>query len=142
MKEFSQSAVSYRAYRPSDFSAHFQGSYHPRMGDIMLLADPPTFISKGGHRLARVSKGGHGYDVKHRDMQGIFFAKGPQFKKGHVVKSFENVHIYPLVAHLLGLPTEKAIDGEFSKVKKPLENSSERRVKSSYVEHSDYPPFQ
>ena len=122
MEQFSLSTAFYRAYLPSHFVAHFKGRYHPRMGDIMLVADPPTLLGKGGLSLG-VPKGGHGYDGKHRDMQGIFFAKGPQFKRGHVVKSFENIHVYPLVAFLLGLPVEKVIDGDFNKVKNLLKTS-------------------
>gem|GEM_PF-1547816 len=35
----------------------------------------------------------------------------PAFKKNTTVPSFENVHVYPLVADILGLPYSEKIDG-------------------------------
>ena len=48
--------------------------------------------------------GNHGYDNRFPDMQAIFMAKGPQFKDGGVVvEPFENIHLYSLMCHMLGL---------------------------------------
>ena len=44
-------------------------------------------------------------------MRGIFYAIGPNIKAGKKVKAFENIHIYPLIASILGLTTP-AIDGD------------------------------
>jgi alkaline phosphatase D len=44
-------------------------------------------------------------------MHGIFYAQGPNIKNGQVVASFENIHIYPLIAKILKLETP-AIDGD------------------------------
>ena len=53
-------------------------------------------------------------------MRASFMAWGPAFKNGINIDGFENVHIYPLVAHLLGLNyDEKNIDGKL-KVLKPI----------------------
>ena len=49
-------------------------------------------------------KGGHGYDPYLSDeMQAIFFARGPAFKRGVTMEPFESVNVYPLLAHLLGI---------------------------------------
>ncbi len=57
----------------------------------------------------------HGYDVaKMPEMRGIFFAAGPDLKTGLTVEEFRNIHIYPLIAHILGLTTPPGIDGQFS----------------------------
>lgn len=47
--------------------------------------------------------GTHGYDPRYRDMHAIFYAQGPAFKEGFVHPTFENVHVYSLIAHLLDL---------------------------------------
>jgi hypothetical protein len=47
-------------------------------------------------------------------MRASFMAWGPAFKKGLTIEGFENVNVYPLVAHILGLKyNEQAIDGKF-----------------------------
>jgi alkaline phosphatase D len=36
-------------------------------------------------------------------MHAIFYAIGPAFKKNYQQPTFENIDIYPLVTHILGL---------------------------------------
>ena len=54
-------------------------------------------------RDGRLPKGMHGYDPGAPTMRALFLAGGPSFRRGAVVPSFENVHLYPLMAALLGL---------------------------------------
>jgi hypothetical protein len=44
----------------------------------------------------------HGYPPERASMRAIFIARGPAFGKG-VVKPFQNIHIYPLLAKVLEL---------------------------------------
>jgi hypothetical protein len=37
-------------------------------------------------------------------MRGLFIANGPAFKQATIVPAFENVHVYNLLALVLGLP--------------------------------------
>jgi predicted AlkP superfamily pyrophosphatase or phosphodiesterase len=92
---------------------------NPRVHDFVIEA-------KKGYSLAKNktddTKGGtHGYDNKQKDMQAIFYAKGPAFKVDKEVGSFQNVSVYPLIAHILGLQIEE-VDGRFSEVKNMLKN--------------------
>ncbi|TPG35370.1 ectonucleotide pyrophosphatase/phosphodiesterase [Flavobacterium pectinovorum] len=92
---------------------------NPRVHDFVIEA-------KKGYSLAKNktddTKGGtHGYDNKQKDMQAIFYAKGPAFKVDKEVSSFQNVSVYPLIAHILGLQIEE-VDGRFSEVKNMLKN--------------------
>lgn len=67
-------------------------------------------------------KGGtHGYDNKEKDMHAIFYAKGPAFKVDKKVGTFQNVSVYPLIAHILGLQIDE-VDGKLSDVKTMLVN--------------------
>jgi alkaline phosphatase D len=90
----------------------------PRAGDLLIVARPgfyivdqprKTYIRKLplGH-----SKGAHGYDAQAtRTMHGIFYAFGPNVRAGKVIPAFQNIHIYPFMAEILGLPIPR-IDGD------------------------------
>ena len=67
--------------------------------------------------------GVHGYDPKYKDMDGIFYANGPAFKKGYVTASLKNIHIYPLICTILGLEIPNNIDGDLNKIKSVLKTN-------------------
>ncbi|KAG8251908.1 hypothetical protein J6590_069571 [Homalodisca vitripennis] len=48
--------------------------------------------------------GTHGYDPVFSTMRAFFMATGPMFKRNFKIDPFENINIYPLAAHMLGLP--------------------------------------
>jgi alkaline phosphatase D len=53
----------------------------------------------------------HGYDPAIvPEMRAIFYAEGPDIRKGARLKPFENVNVYPFLAEILGL-NAPAIDG-------------------------------
>ena len=98
----------------------------PRTPDLVLVAEPGGYI---GLRRAkdqnRVVKGAHGYRAdNNKSMHGILMATGPSLKSGLVTPAVENVHIYPLIMHILGVPVTTKIDGELS-VLAPYLNASE-----------------
>lgn len=91
---------------------------HARAGDLMVIAEPGYYIREGTReRFLSQAKlgtkvGVHGYDpATERDMYGIFYAQGPNIKKGAKIAAFQNIHVYPLVAKILGLPLP-VIDGK------------------------------
>lgn len=91
---------------------------HERVGDLLLEAKPGFYIREGSReRFMKSAKMGsktgvHGYDPEvTTDVRGIFYAQGPNIKSGITVKPFQNIHVYPLVAKILGLPLPK-IDGK------------------------------
>jgi alkaline phosphatase D len=58
--------------------------------------------------------GGHGFDPhKMPEMKASFFAAGPDIVHGRTVRTFENVNLYPWLAHMLGLNAPKT-DGSLS----------------------------
>jgi predicted AlkP superfamily pyrophosphatase or phosphodiesterase len=89
-----------------------------RAGDMMIIANQGKYI-RGANwdtflKTAAVGSkfGVHGYDpVDMKDMRGIFYAQGPNIKSGLTIPAFQNIHIYPLVAKILGLPLPP-IDGK------------------------------
>ncbi|WP_029273327.1 ectonucleotide pyrophosphatase/phosphodiesterase [Flavobacterium sp. KJJ] len=92
---------------------------NPRVHDFVIEAKKGySLVSKINQNI----KGGtHGYDNKEKDMHAIFYAKGPAFKVDKKIKTFQNVSVYPLIAHILGLQIEE-IDGKLSDVKAALAN--------------------
>lgn len=117
--------------RSKDFSVlkreQFPAQWHydnSRSGDLLVQAHPGHYIIFGTSeqnwaRQQRPRFGAHGYDpAVIKDMQGIFYAKGPNIKAGSSVPAFENIHVYPLIATILGLKMPE-IDGKQG-VLKPL----------------------
>lgn len=80
-----------------------------RIGDIFIAPKYPLTLTGAGRRI---SPGAHGYDPTMPQMHASFYAWGPAFKKGLVIDSFENVHVYPLMARILGLNYQHKIDGK------------------------------
>ena len=54
----------------------------------------------------------HGYDPRYTDTHGIFYAMGPSFNRNQKVDSFENIHVYPIICKILGIPEHDNIDGD------------------------------
>ncbi len=49
------------------------------------------------------SGGNHGFDNQEKEMHAILLMRGPSFKKGIQMPEVENIHIYELLVHLLGI---------------------------------------
>jgi hypothetical protein len=69
--------------------------------------------------------GNHGYDpMRVPDMKAIFMAVGPDIKQSVTLPSFENVNVYPLIAHILGLDITHLktgpIDGDLTVLRRLL----------------------
>lgn len=104
----------YAVYLKKDVPAHYefstQDDRHNRIGDIVFITQPPYYIVNKG-RKAPV--GVHGFHpMENPDMQTIFMAWGPQIKKNNKIEAFQNIHLYPLMAKLLGLKYNFDIDGD------------------------------
>lgn len=92
---------------------------NPRVHDFVIEADKGwSLVSK---ESTHINGGTHGYDNNEKDMHAIFYAKGPAFKVNKKVKTFQNVSVYPLIAHILGLQVGE-IDGKLSDVESILAN--------------------
>ena len=64
-------------------------------------------------------RGAHGYDNRYQSMQATFIAHGEAFKRGFTAEPFENIHVYSLMCHILGLTPAKN-DGNLDAVKDML----------------------
>jgi predicted AlkP superfamily pyrophosphatase or phosphodiesterase len=87
---------------------------NPRVCDILIEADFGYSVSWTDDK-ERFSGGAHGYDNMYPEMQGIFFAFGPAFKKGYRQTPFINTDLYPMIAFILGIKPEPT-DGKIGEV--------------------------
>ncbi|MEN8224657.1 MAG: ectonucleotide pyrophosphatase/phosphodiesterase [Bacteroidota bacterium] len=113
------SAKHFKVWKAGEVPARLNYGTHPRCTDLIVCADSAWRL-KEKRDDRRPSYGDHGYDNRNTDMHAIFYATGPAFKKGHLHPSFDNVDLYPLMAHILGVvPAE--VDGKFEHVVGMLE---------------------
>ncbi len=106
-----------QVYRKQDMAKYHYGN-HPRIPDIVAVADESWRVTTRGVAAirSRLSRGAHGYPPETPSMRAIFLARGPAFKKGVTVPPFQNIHVYALLAHLLGV-TPAQNDGSLDSVK-------------------------
>ncbi len=100
-------------YRREALPARLAFGSHPRVPEIVAIAADGWRITTR-QQVADFRPGGdHGYDNALPSMRALFLASGPGFRQGSVVPAFSNVHVYPLMAHLLGLrpaPNDGSLD--------------------------------
>lgn len=118
-KQLKQEAKDYQVYLKKDVPAYLHygaaDDRYNRIGDILLLPVWPRVFAG-----QKPKTGYHGFDpAKVKDMHAIFYAWGPAFKQGITIPTFENVHVYPLIASILELPVTEKIDGD-KKVLRPV----------------------
>jgi predicted AlkP superfamily pyrophosphatase or phosphodiesterase len=102
-------------YRRADIPERLHYSGNARIGDLVAFATQPVVLHFALKPGQTTQKGMHGYDVATMpEMRGIFMAAGPDLKSGLTIEEFQNIHIYPLIAHILGLKTPSGIDGRLS----------------------------
>lgn len=111
---------NFKVYKQHEFPEHWHYK-HSRAGDILIVAEAGTYFLTAPRELSawegKGNFGEHGYDpALTKDMYGIFYAMGPNVKQGIKLKPFENIHVYPFVAKILGLKIPE-IDGDVKVLK-------------------------
>jgi len=113
-----------RVFRKGELPAAWHFNTHPRITPIVAVADEGWVIARPS-QVARWRtqgwRGGgtHGYPPEAPSMGALFLAAGPGIARGRVVPPFENVHIYSLMAHLLGV-RPAATSGSLDAVRRVL----------------------
>lgn len=94
-------------WRKAELPQRFDYSAHRRIPAIICLADIGwRYRSTQLPQYATPAAGNHGWDPQSADMAAAFIANGPAFRRGVTLPSFENVSVYPLLAHLIGVTPE------------------------------------
>jgi predicted AlkP superfamily pyrophosphatase or phosphodiesterase len=103
-----------KVYRRADTPEHWHYRDHGRIPPIVGVVEEGWQVltrATLAQRLARGqtgTRGEHGYDPREAiSMRGVFVASGPAFKSGVALPPLENIHIYDLMARVLGLTPAK-----------------------------------
>jgi len=131
--QLKKASEKFVAYRRKNVPAGLNYNENPREGDPVIVATGPYAIRAHGPQAGREDKppvaGMHGFDPrKMPEMKASFFAEGPDIVPGKTVAPFENVNLYPWLAHLLGLETPKS-DGSLNVLAGTLRDGGETQEK-------------
>jgi predicted AlkP superfamily pyrophosphatase or phosphodiesterase len=91
-----------KAYRKDRMPERFVYGSNPRIGDIVVIPDVGTYLQFRSTPSPRRG-GAHGYDNYAPEMEAIFYAAGPSFKKGLKLPPMSNVNLYLIITRLLNL---------------------------------------
>lgn len=97
----------YECWRKQDLPARWHYGTHPRVPRIVCQFDegwnalPASAMRR--EPAEQRNRGSHGYDPALPSMRAVFIAAGPHFRRGATLPAFDNVDVYPLLAHLLGV---------------------------------------
>ncbi|GAB3789965.1 alkaline phosphatase family protein [Dyella agri] len=116
-----------RCWDKTRIPARFHYGSNPRVPQLVCLADTGWRITTADYQTqhkGHISTGDHGYDNADPRMRALFVAHGPAFQAGLRYPEFPNVDVYPLMTHLLGIPTV-ANDGDYDAVKGMLKPAAQ-----------------
>jgi predicted AlkP superfamily pyrophosphatase or phosphodiesterase len=99
------------AYARGETPERWHLAGNPRAGDVIVVADLGYVVAASASDRW-LDRGSHGWDPENALMHGIFIAAGPQVRRAGVIPAFENVHVFPFLASLLGLTHAPATDAD------------------------------
>ncbi|MEZ0242496.1 MAG: ectonucleotide pyrophosphatase/phosphodiesterase [Sphingomonas sp.] len=99
----------HECWRKAEIPARFAYGKNPNIPPLFCLADIGWVISDKPPRKEETG-GSHGYDNDAPEMRALFIVNGPAFRHGPLA-TFDNVDVYPLLRHLLGLKQVEGLDG-------------------------------
>jgi predicted AlkP superfamily pyrophosphatase or phosphodiesterase len=100
-----------RAYARGDTPSRWHLDGNARAGDVIVVAEL-GYIVAGNASDRFLDRGSHGWDPAYEQMRGIFIASGPRIRPAGMIPVFDNVHIYPFLAALLGLKHTPRTDAD------------------------------
>jgi len=106
--QLKKASSQFVAYRLKDVPADLNLDRNARAGDPVIVPTGPFAIRAhappADHTDNPPTAGMHGFDPrKMPEMKASFFAAGPDLIAGKTVAPFDNVNLYPWMAHMLGL---------------------------------------
>jgi ectonucleotide pyrophosphatase/phosphodiesterase family member 5 len=118
-KTLKENENHYKVYKREDVPEYFHYSDNPLISKIVIIADLGWSLetNKSIESMKKYSsKGNHGYDNFEMDMNGIFYAIGPSFKKNYQVGTINNIDIYPLLCKIFNILPNPLIDGRLDRI--------------------------
>ncbi|MGC2635799.1 MAG: ectonucleotide pyrophosphatase/phosphodiesterase [Acidobacteriaceae bacterium] len=110
--------ASFMVYRRDHVPAQLHFNSNPREGDPIIVAQGPYAIRAHAPPADRENRapevGNHGFDpFLMPNMKAVFYAEGPDIRRGVKLKPFENVNVDPLIVKILGLDSRQ-VDGSLN----------------------------
>lgn len=90
-----------QCWRRGEIPARLRYGRNPRVPAFFCLPDTGWMLTRPDR--APSFGGAHGYDNEAPEMRALFLAAGPSFRAGASLPAFDNVHVYPLLARLIGV---------------------------------------
>ncbi len=111
-EQLKHASSQFMVFRLKDVPASLNFNQDAREGDPVVVATGPFAIRAHGPAAGQTerppTRGMHGFDARTMpEMKASFFAAGPDLVRGKTVAPFDNVNLYPWMAHLLGLNPPK-----------------------------------
>lgn len=106
--ELKHVSSKFMVFRRKNVPPDLNYNQNPREGDPIIVATGPYAIRAltppAGAASRPPTAGMHGFDPRILpEMKASFFAAGPDLLAGKTVAPFDNVNLYPWMAHLLGM---------------------------------------
>jgi predicted AlkP superfamily pyrophosphatase or phosphodiesterase len=95
-----------QCWRKAEIPKRLHYGSNPRIPALICIADDGWMIETQAaldRPNRHAMRGEHGYDNADPRMGALFIAHGPAFKRALVVPEFDNVNVYPLITHILGI---------------------------------------
>ncbi|KAK6170429.1 hypothetical protein SNE40_018828 [Patella caerulea] len=103
LSQSSKDRGKFEVYYKEDVPPQYHFARNRRVQSIVIIMkDHYTYIYNTT-TIKYSTNGTHGYNNSLQDMHPFFLAMGPAFKKRASVESFNNLDVYPLMCHILGL---------------------------------------
>jgi ectonucleotide pyrophosphatase/phosphodiesterase family protein 5 len=109
----------FEVFTKDNIPACYHFSKNPFIPDIILIADLGWSLedNRSLKNFEKYSdKGDHGYDNYQMDMNGIFYAVGPDFKVGYRTGTINNIDLYPLLCKIFNIAPRSNIDGKLENI--------------------------
>ncbi|KAK7107555.1 bis(5'-adenosyl)-triphosphatase enpp4-like [Littorina saxatilis] len=93
----------FKVFKNDSIPPEFHYTHNRRIMPIIVMSKENYSIVYNYSDSDFVLAGNHGYNNSLQDMYPFFVAMGPGFREGAEITTFDNVDVYPLMCHLLGL---------------------------------------
>lgn len=116
LQSYFRNQPAVKVYQKENTPKRWHYNHNDNIGDFVIVSEAPYYMvhnRKDPVNQRTYQWGTHGYDpYTTPEMSAIFYAFGKNIKEKNCIDSFENIHIYPLITHLLGVNPPEDIDGK------------------------------
>ncbi|QIL21200.1 ectonucleotide pyrophosphatase/phosphodiesterase [Thermomonas sp. HDW16] len=112
----------FQCWRKGETPQRWHFGSNPRIPPIVCQADDGWRVWLHRWPAQPALKGEHGFAPEDPGMRAVFTAIGPSFRGGTRLPAFDNVDVYPLLTHLLGI-APATNDGDLAPLRPALRDA-------------------